>query len=119
MSLIVESLQEDLTMQSALKKVFRICRNHDSLKIGASEVTRTLYQSSPIELIVMSDDLHEDYKTIIIKKAEELSVPVVTVESRKELGELMPFSSKKIGAVGITDFIHESREKAFIFNASQ
>ncbi|KAM0679466.1 40S ribosomal protein S12 [Glugoides intestinalis] len=119
MSLIVESLQEDLTMQSALKKVFRICRNHDSLKLGASEVSRKLYQGTPLQLIVMSEDILQEYKTIIINKAEELSVPIVTVETRKELGELMPFPSKKIAAVGITDFIHESREKAFIFNASQ
>ncbi|ELA41703.1 uncharacterized protein VICG_01207 [Vittaforma corneae ATCC 50505] len=119
MSQLVESLQEDLTVQSALKKVLQVCRNHDSLKIGASEVVRCLYQNAPLQLIIIPEDLFEDYKTIIMKKAEELSIPVVKIESRQELGELMPFSARKIGAVGVVDFIHDSREKAFIFSVSQ
>lgn len=119
MAQIVESLNEDLTIQSALKKVFETSRNHDSLKIGASEVVRSLYQNSPLQLVVISEDLLEDYKTIITKKAEEVNIPVVKVESRKELGEMMPFSARKMGAVGVVDFIHESREKAFIFSGSQ
>jgi len=119
MSQLVESLQEDLTIQSALKKVLQTSRNHDALKIGASEVVRCLYQGSPLQMIVMPEDLLEEYKTIITQKAEELSVPIVKVESRKELGELMPFHARKMGAVGVVDFIHESREKAFIFSGAQ
>lgn len=119
MSQLVESLQEDLTIQSALKKVFQTSRNHDALRIGASDVVRKMYQGQKFQLIVMSSDLLEDYKTLIMNKAEEMQVPVVKVESRKELGELMPFPARKMGAVGVVDFIHESREKAFIFSSPQ
>jgi len=119
MSQIVESLQEDLTVQSSLKRVFQICRHHDTLKVGASEVVRSLYRGRCLQLVVMSADLQEDYQTIIMKKAEELNVPVVKVDSRKELGGLMPFSARSMGAVGVTDFVQESREKAFIFNSPQ
>lgn len=119
MSTQLAALQEDLTMQSALKRVFQICRNHDTLKIGASDVVRSFYQGNGLKLVAMAGDLLEDYQKIILKKAEELNVPVVKVDSRSELGGLMPFSARSIGAVGVTDFVQESREKAFIFNPPQ
>lgn len=124
MSHAVESFQvEDLTILSALKKVMEICRNHDSVSIGATEVGRMLYRITPEtetqrpELIVVSKDLLEEYQKIIMFKAKELNIPVLFVDSRKELASIMPFKAKNIGAVGIRDFIHEGREKAFILSA--
>lgn len=119
MSTLVENLQEELNIQTALQSVINTCRNHDSIKIGASEVVRALYMNTPIQLIVLPEDLLDEYKTIITAKAQELNIPVVKVESRIELAKLMPFKVKKIGAVAIVDFVYESREKAFIFSAPQ
>jgi ribosomal protein L7Ae-like RNA K-turn-binding protein len=124
MSDAAESFQvEDLTILSALKKVMEICRNHDSVSIGATEVARQLYRITPEtetqkpKLIVVSKDLIKEYQDIIMFKARELNIPVLFVDSRKELASIMPFKAKNIGAVGIKDFIHEGREKAFILNA--
>lgn len=124
MSEAVESFQvEDLSILSALKKVVEVCRNHDSMSVGATEVARLLYRISPetetqkFELIVVSKDLIKEYQDIIMFKAKELSIPVLFVDSRKELAGIMPFKAKNIGAVGIKDFVHEGREKAFILNA--
>lgn len=124
MSEATESFQvEDLTILSSLKSVLEDCRDHDSVSIGATEVARALYQITPetdaqkFKLIVVSKDLIKEYQDIIMFKAKELDIPVLFVDSRKELASIMPFKAKNIGAAGIKDFIHESREKAFILNA--
>ena len=99
-----QSLQiEDLTILTALKKVFEISRNHDTINIGATEVARDLYRegSQKFEVIVMAKDLLKEYQDIILFKAKELNIPVLMVESRKELASVMPFKAKNIGAVGI------------------
>lgn len=124
MSEPTESFQvEDLTILSALRKVLEICRSHDSVSIGATEVARVLYRTTPetevqkFKLIVVSKDLIKEYQDIIMFKAKELDIPVLFVDSRKELASIMPFKAKNIGAAGIKDFIHEGREKAFILDA--
>lgn len=119
MSEIVENFQEELTIQTALQSVFKTTRNHNFLKVGASEVVRALYQNVNLQLIVLPEDLLDEYKTIITEKAKEMNVPIVKTESRAELAKLMPFSAKKIGAAAIVDFVTESREKDFIFSAPQ
>lgn len=119
MAQLVDNLQEELNIQTALQSVLNTCRNHDTLKIGASEVVRALYMNAPLQLIVLPEDLLDEYKTIITSKAQENNVPIVKVDSRVELAKLMPFKTKRIGAVGIVDFVYESREKAFIFSAPQ
>jgi ribosomal protein L7Ae-like RNA K-turn-binding protein len=119
MSQLAENLQEELNIQTALQSVINTSRNHDAAKFGASDVVRALYTNTPLQLIVLPEDLLDEYKTIITAKAQEMNIPIVKVESRAELAKLMPFKAKKIGAVGITDFIYESREKAFIFSAPQ
>lgn len=82
-----------------------------------------MYQITPetearkFKLIVVSKDLIKEYQDIIMFKAKELDIPVLFVDSRKELASIMPFKAKNIGAAGIKDFIQEGREKAFILNA--
>lgn len=124
MSEVAEPFQvEDLTVLTALEKVIETCRNHDTICVGATEVSRLLYKATPeedaqkFELIVMAKDLLKEYQDIILFKAKELNIPVLYVETRKELAGVMPFKPKNIGAVGIKKFVNEGREKAFILNA--
>ena len=119
MDQLAENLQEELNFQTAIQSVVNTSRNHDAAKFGASDVVRALYANIPLQLIILAEDLLDQYKIIITAKAQELNIPIMKIATRAELAKLMPFKAKNIGAVGIIDFIYESREKSFIFNSPQ
>ncbi|KAI4290780.1 small subunit ribosomal protein S12e [Pancytospora philotis] len=115
---------EDMTVVSALNKIFMTCRNHHKLALGSAEVVKALLRSNSaesadaLELVIMAKDLLQEYQTIIVEKCKEFNVPVIYVDDRKQLAEISPLKrAKNVGVVGIRDFVYESREKRFIFNA--
>ena len=115
---------EDMTIETALSTIFAVCRNHNKLALGSAEVLKSLLRApspeSPesLKLVVMAKDHQQDYQSIILQKCQEANVPVVYVDDRKQLAEITPLKrAKKVGVVGIRDFVCDSREKAFIANA--
>ncbi|KAI5168320.1 small subunit ribosomal protein S12e [Pancytospora epiphaga] len=115
---------EDMTVQTALQQVFAVCKNHNKLALGSAEVLKCLMRASSPEdtdalrLVVMAKDHLQDYQSVILQKCQEAGVPVIYVEDHKQLAEISPIKRvKRMGVIGIKDFVYDSREKAFIANA--
>lgn len=115
---------EDLTITSALQKVMQVSRNHDQLAIGATRVAKILYRMvsqdevSDLKLVILAKDLLPEYQTLITAKCKQFNIPIIYLSDRKELGSIIPIKGiKRTGAVGVRDFIYETREKAFVVNA--
>lgn len=115
---------EDMTVQTALRQIFAVCKNHNKLARGSAEVLKCLLRgASPegpdsLKLVIMAKDLLQDYQSIILQKCQEANVPVIYVDDQKQLAEISPIKRvKKMGVIGIKDFVYDSREKAFIANA--
>lgn len=115
---------EDLTVLSALAQVFKTCKSHNKLALGSTEVTKTLVRTTSSEdkdglkLVVVAKDLLEGFQRIIEDRCRAFGIPMLYVEDRKQLAEITPLKNvRNFGAIGIRDFVCESREKAFIVNA--
>ncbi len=110
-----EEFEQELSVKSCLQRCLEISRNHVQTLNGAKEVLKNLNRDVDMELVVLTKDLLEGYYKLILKTCETKGIPTLIIESRKELGEIMPLKKvKKIGAVAIKDFVYESREKGFI-----
>lgn len=115
---------EDLTITSALQQIFKNCKNHNMLALGTTEVIKSLYRTTSTEdeeimnLVVVAKDNLSEFTHIIEDKCRQLNIPLLFVETREELASITPLKRiKKASAIGIKDFVCESREKAFIVNA--
>lgn len=115
---------EDMTVVSALSKVFITCKNHNMLALGSAEVIKTLYRvsstdaSSGLKLVVMAKDLLPEFQSIIVEKCKEQDIAIIYIDDRKQLAEITPIKRiKNMGVIGIKEFVCESREKGFIFSA--
>jgi len=125
MSIVVENAifeSEDLSLRTAFEKVFTICRNHNKILMGAKEIIKTLVRSTaqdaPLKMVIIAKDADQQAQDIMLFKCREKNVPVIYVDTRKELGEMAPLKKvKNIGAVGIVDFIYETREQIFILSS--
>ncbi len=112
----------DLTVETALQNIFQTCRNHNKLAIGFKEVVKSLYRSkddeNKLKLVVVAKDTVPNVLAIIEYKCRELNIPMIFLETNQELGKIAPIKKvKNMSAIGIRDFICESREKAFIARA--
>ena len=70
-----------------------------------------------LKLVILAKDLIKEYQDLIVPKCEQFGIPIIFLEDRVELGSITPMKIKKAGAIGIKNFICETREKAFIINA--
>ncbi|KAI5150664.1 small subunit ribosomal protein S12e [Enteropsectra breve] len=114
----------EMTRESALKELFTVSKNHRQLAVGAAEVVKTLARAGEnahdaMKVVVLANDLQNELKAVVLSLCESKKITTILLDDRKALGELVSGSSKKgCGAVGIKQFIGESKEKAFIINSA-
>ncbi|ORD94304.1 hypothetical protein ECANGB1_898 [Enterospora canceri] len=107
---------ELVNLTSSLKKCFQIAYNHVQAAPGATEVYKTLIRNEEMQLVVLSKDLPDKPREMIMAKCQSNNVPVVFIETRSELGKLCPTKVKNAGAFGIKNFMLETEEKAFLMS---
>ena len=111
-------IEEELNMKACLEKCLEISYNHVKVASGSKEILKTLVREQELKLVILAKDLIQGYQDVILNQCKAQNVPVVYLESRKELAEIFPYAKlKKAGAVGIKDFVRETDEMKFVLNA--
>merc|ERR1712131_166873 len=119
MGMSLENAEEELNMKICLEKCLKVAHNHVKISSGATEVLKALVREQEMKLVILAKDLLQKYQDVIVESCKKRNVPIVFVESREEMAEIIPIKMKKSGACGIKDFVWESKEKNFILSNLQ
>lgn len=114
-------IDDTFTLKDALTEILKISSANDALKCGIRQSTKALLRKSA-KLVLLSDDIDEKYKTILVGLSKKYGVPVVKIAATDLvemscLGRVTLNDVRKMprcSAVAITDFLRKSIGRSYL-----
>lgn len=113
-------IDASMTLPTALEQVCRIANSRELFVKGFRQVSSVVMRKQP-KLVLLAKDNDEKASAVIDALCREKNVPVILIESRKELGKIAGLVSRHdkskvcpCGVAAVLDYGKNSEGKVFV-----